>query len=747
MRKIKIKKLGGVSQLAIEVPEDLDQICKLDKTHWIATSAPCDSFICDQAFLKYMDSDKNNRIRTEEIKNAQEWLFRMLSDKSRLAEKTDILHLSAIDTSHPEGTALHAAAKRILTNLKIKDSDTITLQQAQNRQDIVAQVTCNGDGIIPPESIEDPETSEVAHDIMRSMGSTEDASGVQGITIKHLDSFLQDAQAYLGWNKKSLAQERQKHSSIFVWGEDTAQAYNCIHAIKPKINEFFNLCHLIQFNQEFEKKFILDEKELEQLKINDSESLKTYLSEAPLRIPNTEEILVIDEHINPMYRNLLNNFKKTVLSKITSNSDVNKLDKNIWEKIQEVFSEYSAWQAEKPESQIGIISADTLQKHLNGPCIDKLRKLMEKDLAIGNELQQVMDLEKLILYQKWLFEFLRNFISFESLFNPASPSIIQVGALIMDGRVFSLCTKVTNHEEHRNIAAKSNICIMYLSITGKIKEISETMEIATAVTSGTMSNLYIGKNGVFFTPDGREWDAKVTDIIINPVSLSEALLMPFKKLSSFIEKNIDRFRSSKYNEMEKGLVKGIDEAGNSLSASKEVRKQSQPKASNGGVRDLVLGGSIAIAALGSSFAFITNTLKNVSLLNILSVILGLMILIAVPTIIGAYIKLRQRNLGMFLEACQWSINAPFRLTVKTGLLFTYVPGLPKKTSYGNYDISNIFLNQKPDNKNKWLKLIIYILIAVLFGLTIGYLLSRTEITETIVHYINPALSATETVNK
>ena len=732
-----------MNQLAIEKPEDLYQVCILDKTHWIATSAPCESFICDPAFLKYMDADKNNRIRTEEITNAQKWLFKMLADKSSINEKTNILRLSAIDTNHPEGQSLYTAAKRILTNLKTKDSNVISLQQAQNRQDIVSQATCNGDGIIPPESIEDPETAELAQDIMRSMGSKEDASGVNGITIEHLDKFLQEAQAYLGWNKKSLAQEGQKHSSLFVWGEETAEAYNCINAVKPKIDEFFDLCHLIQYDHEFEKKFTLDDKKLEELKIYNPELLNDYLQTAPLRMPNTEEILVINQQINPKFRNELYKLQKSVIAKVTSNPDENKLDKNVWSEIQNIFTEYSAWQKEKPESQIGIISTDTLQKHLNGPCVSKLRKLMEKDLAIGNELQLVMDLEKLILYQKWLFEFSRNFISFESLFNTNAPSIIQVGALIMDGRIFSLCTKVINRDEHKIIAAKSNICIMYITIACKNAEATKTMEIAVAVTSGTMANLYTGKNGVFFTPDGREWDAKVTDIILNPVSLCEALQMPFKKLKAFIEKQTDRFRSNKYDELEKGLAQGVDQASRSALSS----QQEQSKAATGAFRDLILGGSIAIAALGSAFAFITNTLKNVSLLNILSVVLGLAIMIAVPIFIGAYIKLRQRNLGMFLEASQWSINYPFRLSARTGLFFTYVPKLSIETEFINCDISKIFLSRNPVIQSKWPKIVISIIIAVLFGLAIGYLLSRTGITETIVHYINPALSATETVNK
>jgi len=101
MSQLIFKNYGGSYQLRIQDAQDLEKIQGLDETHWAATSVPIDSLNCDRVLASYIDTDKNGRIRTDEVKAALEWLFRFLANRSRLSEGTDVLYLSDIDTSHP----------------------------------------------------------------------------------------------------------------------------------------------------------------------------------------------------------------------------------------------------------------------------------------------------------------------------------------------------------------------------------------------------------------------------------------------------------------------------------------------------------------------------------------------------------------------------------------------------------------------------------------------------------------------
>lgn len=83
MSRFIFKNYGGSYQLRIENAEDLEKIQALDEALWAATSIPIDSFNCDRKFTSYVDTDQNGRIRTDELRAAQAWLFRMLKDYSR----------------------------------------------------------------------------------------------------------------------------------------------------------------------------------------------------------------------------------------------------------------------------------------------------------------------------------------------------------------------------------------------------------------------------------------------------------------------------------------------------------------------------------------------------------------------------------------------------------------------------------------------------------------------------------------
>ena len=169
-------------------------------------------------------------------------------------------------------------------------------------------------------------------------------------------------------------------------------------------------------------------------------------------------------------------------------------------------------------------------------------------------------MEKLILYQANLMKLLNNYVNLRILFNPSVDSILQAGILVMDGRCFKLAIRVKEIAEHKKIAERSDICIMYIAAqTGNLDTLKK-MQLAVAVTHGDMYNLFVGKRGVFFTADGTVWDAKVTDFIQQPVSVSEAIRMPFYRFGAFLGKQMDKFFSARVKEFETGFDKTMTQA-------------------------------------------------------------------------------------------------------------------------------------------------------------------------------------------
>src|SRR5204863_1607260 len=57
-------------------------------------------------------------------------------------------------------------------------------------------------------------------------------------------------------------------------------------------------------------------------------------------------------------------------------------------------------------------------------------------------------------------------------------------------------------------------------------------------------------------------------------------------------------------------------------------------------------------------------------------VVGVMLLISLPSLILAYIKLRKRNLGPILDANGWAVNADAKISVPFGRTLTSVAKLP-----------------------------------------------------------------------
>ena len=663
MSKLTFKNYGGSYQLKIQDAQDLENILVLDVTHWAATSIPIDSLNCDHVFTSFLDTDQNGRIRTDEVKTAIAWLFRFHANRSRLSEYTDILRLSDIDNSHPEGQKLQSAAELILTNLNSPDAQNISLAQVRDVQSIMASAANNGDGIISPDATSDSALAQFMTSVMQTVGSVLDASGKPGISQEQLDAFFHEAKSYLAWKEAGEIPKGNDFTEVMPWGIETPEAFECITSLEDKIEQYFAQCVMVKFDERALDQMKLRQKEFEEIDFTDKSIMEARVKDAPLAVPNPEGILDVNTMINPLYAESLFNLHEKVLKRALGNT-VKQFDRKQWVMVKNIFDAYKKWLKNEQGTKVRQLSVDRLRDYLHGSQKERVSELIANDLAVADDLNQIHNLEKLILYQRWLLELANNFVSFSNLYNPQQRAFFEMGTLVIDGKQVTLTMKVQDRQTHKKIAEKSNMYLLYVEITGR-QDKDIKFEIAAVVTSGNAGRLRIGKRGIFFSIENKEWDAEIVDIVDNPISIWESVISPFQKFAGFIKKQIDKFTKSRQTKIETNLT---------------------APSPSGVTRDLLLGGGIAIAALGSSFAYVTKALSQVKPVNILLALVGLVVVVLLPGMIMGICKIRKRNMSVLLEALGWAVNVHMRLNNTLGKLFTHTPPLPEGTLKDRKDV-------------------------------------------------------------
>ena len=673
-RPLRFRQYGRAYQLRLEEPGDLDQVLELGESLWMATSAPVDAFACDPVFLGFVDYDHNGRIRCDEMREAVAWTTRLLADRSAMGTTTDSLRLAAINRDDDEGRRLHDAARLILANLGKADAAEISLADVRSTKMILAAAAANGDGIIPPGVTEDAEIQQLIRDVIAVTGGAADASGKTGITEAGLNQFLAEAGEYVAW----CGRADPANAALMPLAGDTTAAYAVFAAIRHKVDEYFLLSATIAYDANAAATLGLHLEKSADPAVELDQRLRT----APLAALHPDATLNLAGPLNPAYSQAVDALRKQVLRPLLGR-DATTLTAAAWQEVCSRLAAQAQWHAEKPATKAAALGVEKLRTYLAPRFREALEALIKADQAVTREIQAISQVEKLILHQQWLLELTNNIVSFSRLYDPHVRALFETGTLVMDGRHFSLCVKVDNRAAHAKVAANSRLFIMYVALTHG--PTSETREVAAAVTSGGMGNLYVGKHGIFLDRELRLWDACVTQIIENPISFSEALTMPFRRIGQLIMGQVERFSGSSQKMIEDKVASQAVAVTTTVQAAAQPSPVPAAAPAGHNTRDLLMGGSVAIAALGSSFAYVTKSLKDVNGILILQVFSVVLLLILLPTIIHAWIKLRRRDVGTLLEASGWAVNARMRLTRIMRGVFTRRPGFPAGSEKDRFD--------------------------------------------------------------
>ena len=711
---------GGIFQLRLETAEDLASLGKLKESRWAATSAPVDCFRCDPAVLKCLDPDETGRIRTQNLKDAQECLFHFLSNREGVTQQSDVLRLDDLDTTHSEGRKLQEVCKWILEQLERQGSKEISLKQIRAFRAGYARVFPNGDGIVPLVDIEAENTRAFCADVVKYAGEVKDAAGKIGYGKEQLQRFLDRARAMRDWmvEGKQTAAGEQRSSELWRWGDATPEATAIVFVLEAKLEQFFWQCDLLRVEPRAVSRFELSEEELEEFDLENALAIEKRLSMAPLSRPNAAGELNLNSDLNPCYEERVWELRDKVLKRALG-TEVEKLTREDWEKVKALFEPHKAWYDAKPKDEIEALGEESLTAYLEGELPKEAEVLIERDLSVRDELEQIATVEKLCLLQRWFLELANNFVNFSQLYDPNRRSLFEEGTLVIDGRELGFSMKVTNRSEHRKIAETSRMFLIYVEITSKVVTSShrEKFELVVAVTAGQRGGISVGKRGVFFDIEEREWDARIVEVVENPISLWEAVKAPFQRIAGLAAQKVERIAARETESIEKATEAGLEkidatpageEKPSTGSAAAPVHKTS--------VRDLLLGGGLVFAAVGSSLAFIVKTLSEVNPLHLGAVVLALGSIVTLSSGLLGYLKLRSRDMSALLEAAGWAVNFRMKLTRRLGRLFTHRRGLPKDAVKRRRDLIDGFLAEidvAPSRRGRILALIAVLLVVVL----------------------------------
>jgi hypothetical protein len=652
----KFFRTGGLDQVSLTSGADLLALRHLDQKLWVALSCPVKGLELDDKTLAQIDSDKDGRIRVPELISAVEWAASHLKDPGELVMGRESLPLASIDDSSPEGKVLVSSARQILTNLGRKTATSISVDEAADTAKIFSTSPLNGDGVIPPEATDDPEVQALIKDIIGCFGGTGDRTGTAGVTGEMINAFFAELTAYHDWVQQSAKKE------IAILGDKTEAAVNAIRAVRAKVEDYFVRQRLANF--EPRAMAALNRSEADYLAISNQafDRAVSDVASFPLARIDGEQALPLLSGVNPAWGSAMAALHDEAVVPIFG-AVQNTLTFEQWAALNARFAPYETWLGSKPESAVEKLGLDRVKHILAGSGRDALAALVAADRALEPEYKAISDVERLARYYRDLRPLLHNFVNFADFYSPDRLAIFQAGTLYIDSRSTELCVRVDGPSP---LAAMSKVYIAYCNCT---RAGVPPMNIAACFTQGDSDYLFVGRHGVFYDRQGRDWDAVVTSIVDNPISIRQAFWSPYKKFLRMIEEQVAK-RAAAADAAASGKLAGAAEK----TANADKALPVAPKKVDVGA---VAAIGVAVTGAVSALTLILGYVFKLQPWQYPLLLIGLILVISTPSMVIAWLKLRQRTLGPILEGNGWAVNGRVKINIPFGTALTEVATMPE----------------------------------------------------------------------
>ncbi|MBR1929660.1 MAG: hypothetical protein IJ834_08040 [Paludibacteraceae bacterium] len=655
--KFSFQNIGGATRVKIQSGEDIKHLAQLDQKMWTVLSCPIAGLEISEKSLKYMDVDDDNKIHVNDIIATAQWLTSVINNPDNLLLAKDGVPLNDINTNSDQGQQLLASAKQILTNLQKADADAITTADSSDSIAIFAKTRFNGDGIITPNSTDDQKLKDIISAAINATGGAPDRSGEQGINAEQIENFYNALQQFKNW---------QLQKPKLPFNENTDIALKAYNDLNLKVKDFFLRSQLAAFQTQATAALDVKVDIIESISNDNLTSKQQEIANFPLQRITGKPEIQLNEPINPAWADTFNTLKN-----IAIDPKKKTLNQQEWDEIGAQFNDYTAWLNAKEGAIVENIEPTLIDTFLKENNKQQLLQLIDQDKQLEQEANNIQMVDRLTHLYRDFYTLLKNYITLQDFYDKDQniKAIFQAGTLIIDQRACHLTIKVQNPAAHATLAPASGMYLIYCNCTNKTT--TTPFEIVAAMTVGDTGDLFVGKHAIFYDRNGQDYDATITKIIDNPISIKQAFWSPYKRVAKWAEDLINKRAAEKDSQIMSDTTAKLQET----PADPKATPQQFDIAKFAGIFAAI---GMALGMIGSALVALAAGFAALKWWQAILVIIAILLLISGPSMIMAWLKLRKRNIAPILNANGWAVNAaslvniPFGATLTDQVKFPFV---------------------------------------------------------------------------
>ena len=660
--KWNFESIGGTTRVKITSGEDIAHLDELDPKMWTVLSCPVKGLEIDEKSLSYMDCDGDGKIRINDVVCTAKWITGILKDSDLIIKGGDNVSLSELDQENEAGVKLYAAARQILDNLG-KEGDVISLADTADIAAIFAQTRFNGDGVITEATAEDADEKAAIAAAVATVGSVADRSGAAGVNAELIEAFYKNLADYLAWNEAAVEAP---------FGDKTDAAIEAYNALDAKVKDFFMRSELAAFSPDSTASLDVQTSRIVAISAENLTGKTEEIASYPIvRVTGKAEI-DLSAPVNPAWAS------KFAVIRSVLDPKMKVLTAADWAELGAKFAAYTAWKGAKAGAAVESLGLDAVKTFAEQNKKDALLALVAQDAALAEEAGNIQMVDKFLHIFRDFYRLLRNFVTLHDFYDKDRKvkAIFQAGTLLIDQRECRFTMAVTDMGKHAAAAPASGLFMVYCDCTTKTKP--GKLQIAAAMTVGEIGDLTVGKNAVYYDNNGLEWDAVITKVVDNPISIAQAFWSPYRRMATAVENLISKSAADKDAKMMKDATAKINAAPAAVPATgADGKPAAAPPFDIAKFAGIFAAIGMAVGMIGTALASLAKGILALTWWQLIVAFVAIMLVISGPAMVMAWLKLRRRNIAPLLNANGWAINAASKISIPFGETLTDSAKFPK----------------------------------------------------------------------
>ena len=655
--------LGGTSRVRISSGEDIAHLAELDPKMWTVLSCPVTGLEIEEKSLRFMDIDGDGKIRVNDIITTSQWMTGALKNPDLLLEGKDSIDIEEIDQENAAGKKLYNSAKQILANLG-KEGTVITLADTSDVAAIFAKTSFNGDGIITEASAEDADDKAAIAAAVASLGGVADRSGVAGVDAAMIEAFYKNLADYVAWKESAVEAP---------FGDKTDAAIEAYNALDAKVKDFFMRSKLATFSPDSTASLDVQTSSIQAISADNLTGKTAEIAAYPIARVTGKAEIDLTEPVNPAWA------AQFELVKSVAFADKKVLTEADWAAVGAQFAAYTAWKGAKAGACVEALGLDAIKGFIAKDRKAALLDLVAQDLALAEDAANIENVNKFLYIYRDLYRLIRNFVTLTDFYDRDKKvaAIFQSGRLIIDQRECRFCMNVADMGKHNAQAAASGMFLVYCECSTTLKAAKQT--IVAAVTVGDIGDLTVGKNAVYYDNAGVEWDAVITKIVDNPISISQSFWSPYRRMATAIENLINKSAADKDAKLMADATAKINAAPKAVPAADgtAATPTQAPPFDIAKFAGIFAALGMAVGMIGTALVSLAKGIVALKWWQLILAFVGIMLVISGPAMVMAWMKLRRRNIAPLLNANGWAVNAASKISIPFGETLTDAAKYPK----------------------------------------------------------------------